>query len=203
MYRGKHHKRSHRRSGKSVALLVSLLLIIGVIAAGTSAFLLDSAGPLHNIFNPSEITTTVVEELDGTTKKNITIKNTGDTEAWIRAAVVITWQDKNGNVYGQFPVAGTDYTISYNESAQKTPEGKWLKGQDGFWYWSNPVASQNNTGVLITSCTPNVIPPADGYYLTVEIIGSAIQSKPSNVFNTEWASSGLKVSDDGTSIVTK
>ena len=192
MYQGKHHKRSHRRSGKSVALLVSLLLIIGVTAAGTIAFLLDSDGPLRNIFNPSEITTTVVEKLDGTTKENVTIMNTGDTEAWIRAAVVITWQDKDGNVYGQAPVAGTNYTIDYGTGHN------WIKGKDGFWYYTKPVAGGKSTENLIDSCTPVGVAPADGYYLTVEIFGSAIQSKPADVFDTEWVSSGLTVNDADT-----
>jgi len=51
------------------------------------------------------------------------------------------------------------------------------------------------TGDLIETIFPKGNPPADGYYLTVEIIGSGIQNKPAKVFNTEWASSGLKVKD--------
>lgn len=195
MYQGKHHNRSRRRSGKSAALLVSLLLIIGVTVGGTIAFLMDSDGPLHNLFNPSQVTTEVEETLDGTTKKDVYIKNTGDTDAWIRAAVVITWQDKDGNVYGKAPVLNTDYEIQWGTG--------WLTGPDGFYYWTSPVAANGGmTGDLIESCTSKGTAP-EGYYLTVEIVGSGIQSKPARVFNTEWASSGLKVNDDGTSIVAK
>ena len=195
MYQGKRHKRSHSRSGKSAALLVSLLLLLTVTVGGTIAFLMDSDGPLHNLFTPSKVTTSVDETISGKTKSNVSIKNTGDTDAWIRAAVVITWQDKDGNVYGQAPVAGEDYTITYDLN------NGWKKSNDGFYYWTSPVAAKNGqTGVLITSCTTeNSITVGSGddavtYYLTVEIIGSGIQNKPANVFNTEWASSGLKVS---------
>ena len=189
MYQGKHHKRSRGRLGKSVALLVSLLLLLTVTVGGTIAFLMDSDGPLHNLFNPSQVTTKVEETLDGTAKKDVYIKNTGDTDAWIRAAVVITWQDKDGNVYGQVPEAGVNYTVW-------TPGTDWVKGDDGFYYHTKPVAAGRSTvNALMAAISPVGNPPADGYYLTVEIIGSGIQSKPAHVFNTEWKSSGLKVDD--------
>lgn len=196
MYQGKHHKRLYKRSGKSIALLVSLLLIIGVTIGGTIAYLIDRTDPVTNTFNPSEVTTSVEETRNGRTKSNVTIKNTGDTEAWIRAAVIMTWQDKDGNVYGQLPVAGKDYIIDY-----KLSEDGWVKGDDGFYYWTKPVKSVKEdpedclTGVLIESCAYSEGAP-EGYYLTVEIIGSGIQSKPSSVFSEEWTNSGLKVITD-------
>lgn len=186
MYQGKHHKRSRRRSGKSAALLVSLLLLLTVTVGGTIAFLMDSDGPLNNLFNPSQVTTKVEETLSGNTKEDVYITNTGDTDAWIRAAVVITWQDSEGNVYGQAPVKGTDYTITWGN--------EWLSGKDGFYYWPNPVvANGGKTGNLIASCTANrtVTVGETTYYLTVEIIGSGIQSKPISVFYAEWAESSM------------
>lgn len=195
MYHGKIRKHS-RRSGKSVALLVSVFLLLTVTVGGTIAFLVDSDGPLTNLFAPSRVTTGVVETLSGTTKKDVKIQNTGDTDAWIRAAVVVTWQDENGNVYGQAPVAGTDYTITYDLS------NGWKQGDDGFYYWTKPVAPNNLTGVLIASSSAlqkKTVSTGDEtvtYYLSVEIIASGIQSKPARVFNEEWKSSGLTVVDN-------
>lgn len=190
MYQGKHHKRSRGRTGKSAALLVSLLLLLTVIVGGTIAFLMDSDGPLNNLFNPSQVTTKVEETLSVDTKKDVYIKNTGDTDAWIRAAVVVTWQDKDGNVYGQAPVAGTNYTAWI-------PGTNWVEGADGFYYYTKPVAAQTSTAnALIAEIKPIGNSPADVYYLTVEIIGSGIQNKPAKVFNTEWESSELEVNDN-------
>lgn len=188
---------------KPLITLVSLLAILCVTVGGTLAFLIDTDGPITNLFNPSKVTTEVIEELNGTTKQNVMIKNTGDTDAWIRAAVVVTWQDAQGNVYGQEPEEGTDkdYTISYNVS-DTVSANCWVEGNDGFYYWTSPVAAKTGlTGILIDSCTASgtkVVGTGDDavtYYLTVEIIGSGIQNKPANVFNTEWASSGLKVNN--------
>ena len=188
MYQGKRYKRSRRRSGKSAALLVSFLLLLTVTVGGTIAFLMDTDGPLHNQFNPSKVTTKVEETLSGDSKKDVYIKNTGDTDAWIRAAVVVTWQDEEGNVYGQAPVEGKNYDITWGT--------EWANGDDGFYYWPSPVEAETGvTGDLIETISPMGDPPADGYYLTVEIIGSGIQNKPAEVFNTEWASSGLTVND--------
>lgn len=203
MYRGKYRKKTQRRSRKTMALLVSLLLVFVVGVGGTIAFLTDSDGPLKNLFNPSKITTTVEEKFDGETKSDVKIKNTGDTTAWIRAAVVITWQDKDGNVYGQAPVENTDYTITWNLN-----NDGWVQGKDGFYYWTKPVKSVTEapndclTGVLIQSCTYQKNKAPEGYSLTVEIIGSGIQSVPSHVFDDNWgSSSGLKVNSDGTALV--
>ena len=174
---------------KSLITLVSLLAILCVTVGGTLAFLIDTDEPITNIFNPTEVTTTVVETLDGTVKKDVKIQNTGTTDAWIRAAVVVTWQNADGNVYGQAPVKDTDYVITWGTG--------WATGDDGFYYWTSPVkAETGETGALIETISPKGNPPADGYYLTVEIIGSGIQNKPAMVFNTEWVSSGLTVNDD-------
>lgn len=189
LYQGKHHKRSRGRTGKSAALLVSLLLLLTVTVGGTIAFLIDSDGPLNNLFNPSQVTTKVEETLSVDTKKDVYIKNTGDTDAWIRAAVVVTWQNAEGNVYGQAPVEGMNYDITWGTG--------WKTGDDGFYYWPSPVAAETGvTGDLIETISPKGNPPADGYYLTVEIIGSGIQNKPAKVFNTEWESSELEVNDN-------
>lgn len=185
----KNNNESHGKSVKFIALLASLLLILGVIVGGTIAFLADRSGDVINTFTPSQVTTEVTEVIDGTTKSNVQIKNTGDTEAWIRAAVVVTWQDAAGNVYGKKPVEGTDYSILCGTG--------WRLGEDGFYYWLSSVAAGSETGNLIDSCTTakTITEGETTYYLAVEIIGSGIQSKPASVFNTEWESSGLVVND--------
>jgi len=202
MYQGKHRKKSRRNSMKSGILVVSFILLVALAVGGTIAFLADDTDPVVNQFTPSKITTEVEEKLNGDTKSDVEIKNTGDTTAWIRAAVVITWQDEDGNVYGKAPVENEDYTITWNLN-----DGGWVEGDDSFYYWTKPVKSEKEapndclTGVLITECKPVSGKAPDGYSLTVEIIGSGIQSVPAKVFNDNWSSSGLKVSTDGTALV--
>ena len=185
-----------KQTVKPSALLVSLLLLLTVTVGGTLAFLLDSSGPITNVFTPSQVTTRVDESFNGSVKSNVRIQNTGDTAAWIRAAVVITWQDADGNVYGKAPVANEDYTISYDLVSG------WEKGDDGFYYWTKPVAATSEgeasyTGILITECKPVEGKAPEGYHLTVEILGSGIQSLPTSVVTEKWSSgvSGVSVVD--------
>lgn len=188
---------SKKQLNKSTASLISLILVICVAVGGVLALLFTSTDTLKNVFEPSKVTTTVEEKFDGEVKQNVSIKNTGNIDAWIRAAVVINWVDEYGNIYGVPPVEGTDYTITYDLS------NGWVKGDDGFYYWTKPVMSVEqdstncNTGVLIKTCSPTSPSTApNGYALSVEIIGSGIQSVPAKVFNDNWGtSSGLKVNE--------
>lgn len=189
MYQGKHVKRTKYSKGranrrKATVLLSSLALLIVLLVGTTTAFLITSDGPITNIFNSSRVTCQVNEEsFDGTTKTNVTISNTGDTEAYIRAAIIVTWKNaENGNVYGSVPVAGPDYTIALNPT-------DWIKGKDGFYYYKKPVAPNGQTGsattALITECKYLGNAPS-GYGLNVEILGSAIQSVPVSAVNEKW-----------------
>lgn len=185
MYRGSHAKKSQRKTRKPVIFLASAILLVCALIGGTLAYLLTNTDAMANTFTPAKVTTSVSETLDGTTKSNVKIKNTGNVEAWIRACVVVTWKDEDGNVYGTAPVEGTDYSISYSSTG-------WLRGDDDFWYCTSPVAPEQETAVLINSCTYIDNAP-DGYSLNVEIIGSGIQSKPDTAFTESWSSSGLTI----------
>lgn len=221
MNQKREHKRFQKSIKKSKALLVSLILLLSVSVGGTVAYLIHTAGPLDNVFTLSKITTDIEEELNGDVKSNVKVKNTGNTEAYIRAAVVVTWKDQKGNVYGQMPKActdpncqhsscGADYVIHYD--LVTSGEG-WIKSSDGFYYWTKPVLSQEEdttadksqckTGVLISTCKPLNAAPETGYYLNVEIIGSGIQSKPTSVVTTNWSSGVTGVANDETTLEIK
>ena len=156
------HGEKKKITRQSVVLLVSLTVLFCSVIGGTAAYLVARSASLTNTFTPSYVTTAVTDDYK--------IQNTGNTAAWIRAAVVVTWQDTNGNVYGQMPVAGTDYT-------DWTPGINWVKGTDGFYYYTEPVLAKGETPhALIESINPIGSSPATDYYLTVEILGSGIQT---------------------------
>ena len=189
-----------RKTKKSLALVVSLVLIITTVVGGTLAFIMDKTPEIKNTFEPSKITTSVEEDLEGSIKKNVMIKNTGDTEGFIRVAVVITWQDKDGNVFAQKPKENTDYTVSFNET-------DWFIGSDGFWYYKKPVKEGGLTSALIHSIEPTTAGFAKGeddeFKFTVEIIASGIQSKPDHVVNRVWKAVEVGKDENGSRILVK
>lgn len=185
MYQGKYVKRTKHgkrraKNRKSTVLLSALVLILVLFAGVTTAFLIAGAGSVTNTFRSSQVACKVNEEFDGTTKTNVTISNTGDTEAYIRAAIVVTWKDpENGNVYGAMPVEGKDYTMELDLS-------NWIVGTDRYYYYKNAVQPGDETEILITKCEAVPSNAPAGYGLNVEILGSAIQSVPVSVVNEKW-----------------
>ena len=162
--------RNRRYSKKAIALMVSVVLLVTVAVGATLAYLIDETQQIENEFIPSQVTVKVDETFTGTSKTNVSINNTGDTTAFIRAEVIVTWQNAEGNVYGEAPVEGVDYTAF-------TPADGWVAHTDGFYYWTAPVEPGENTGILIDEIKlkDGATPPADGYYLCVEIVSSGIQ----------------------------
>jgi len=187
---------------RAKVVMVSLVAL-AVMAVGTTlAYFLTNTPTVNNVFTPSHVTTVVDEKFDGNVKRDVRIQNTGNTAAYIRAAVVYTWQDGNGqdgngNVYGgSAPEAGTDFNqilaSDWGES------GAWVLAADGFYYWTKPVAAKGYTGKLINEISMKDSANApEGYTLCVEILGSGIQSVPTSVVKDEWQSGIRAVSEDG------
>lgn len=184
MYQGKHYqknehveKRSHAK--KPLAALVALVLIIGAVVGGTLAYLAARTDAIVNTFNPAKVDIMVEEDFNGSTKKDVKITNTGDTEVYIRATYVVTWKDAAENVYPEQPQQGVDYTISLN------PKQGWIY-YNGYYYYTEPVAPDASTGVLIDECAPVAGKAPEGYTLSVDVLASAIQSAPPEAVGQAW-----------------
>lgn len=163
-----------RMNSKAVVLLITIAVLLTVTVGGTVAYLAASTPSVTNVFTPGSVEPGIEETLEGSVKKNVTVKNNGTVDAYIRAMIVVTWQDTNGNVYPKTPVVGTDYDININT-------GDWeLSG--GFYYYKGgtnggKVSAQGSTSNLINTCQLKegaTVP--SGYALHVEILAQAIQA---------------------------
>lgn len=167
------------KNKKSIAMLVSIIALLTIVAGTTIAYLYTNTPAITNTFTPTKVTTTIEE--DGTTvKENVTITNDGDIDAYVRAAVIVTWKDASGNVHSKVPTVGKDYTIEYNTT-------HWTLGKDGYWYYKYPLPPKSCSWVLIEECKPQTPSTApEGYHLSVEILASAIQAEPSSAVVDAW-----------------
>ena len=165
---------------KSILMLATMVLLLTFAVGGTIAYIVTSSGPVTNVFTPGTVGTSIKESFDRSVKNDVTVKNTGTVGSYIRAAVVVTWQDADGNVYGEAPVVGTDYRIVWSL------EG-WTGKSDGFYYYKTVVDPGASTGVLFTGCKPLKAAPAAGYTLHVEILASSIQAEPETVVEGAWS----------------
>ena len=179
MYKGKYSNRKKRRLAPWAALALALVLTLSV--GGTIAYLITDTDPVENTFTPGNVDCQVNEPNwnDGdTAKENVFIKNTGNTDAYIRAAIVVTWQNADGKVLAEVPQENVDYTLSINTNG-------W--GKKGDYYYCTTAGSPNTqTSVLINSCT--AIKSKEGYSLCVDVLAQAIQSSPNTVESSTWNS---------------
>ena len=94
---------------KSILAVVALVMLLCSAVGGTLAWITAQTRPITNTFETAEVTAWVDETFENGTKSNVTVRNTGDIPAYIRAAVVINWVNEDGNVLGT-PVEEGDYT---------------------------------------------------------------------------------------------
>ena len=183
MYHEKRVKKGTQK--KSVALILSLALLYTVIVGGAIAFIVDKTGAVTNVFTLQEVPNKIVETTTGGVKSNVYITNTSDkADAYIRAAVIMTWAEINsttkeptGNVYHTVPVEDEDYSVVWGTSDY------WVKGADGFWYYTKPVPAGKSTEELIgelqeATGAEKPASSAEGceYVLSVEIVSQSIQA---------------------------
>lgn len=203
-----------RNMKKKALLTMSVALLLLVAVGATLAYILTNTDPVVNTFTPSKVSCAVVEnsgtpvsggiQNTGDKKSNVQIKNTGDTDAYIRVAVVANWVSADGSrVWAQKPIENTDYTMTLASAAD------WIRGADGFYYYGEDVSPSHLTELLITEAKlmDGVTAPkgTDGtqYYLSIEIVASAIQSKPDYVVENEWSNTMVMVkSSNGTLTIT-
>ena len=185
-HRNQNKKCTVRR--RSIILLVSLLSVIALSIGTTLAFIFTNTDKVENTFNPTRVSCDVTEEFENNIKTNVSIKNTGNTDAYIRAAVIVTWVNNDGNIYAVEPQKDIDYTITFSDNLNDN----WLIDKNGFYYCKAPVAPDRETPLLIKECSVIDGKAPEGYHLSVEILASAIQSEPSSVVAEQW---GVTVTD--------
>ena len=181
---------------RKVILAASLLLAVCLTVGITVAWLRADTASRQNTFTLAKVSCEVEETFDGTVKEDVSIRNTGTADAYIRAAIVVTWMkdgdDSNQTVSSVVPQLDKDYTIQFTENSG------WIQLEDGYWYYTKSVPVGGSTAELIDSCTLlDGAEAPEGYRLAVEIIASAIQSSPAKVAEENWR---VKIDETGTII---
>lgn len=166
-------RKRHRRQ-KILTIVLSLVLLAGILTAGTIAYLQQEA-KLSNTFVVGQVQAEVSEQFKNDVKSEVSIENKGNVDAYIRAKILIYFVDRDGNPTGEVPVEGTDYTMSMGESI----DSNWIKSTSEYYYYKNAVAPGQKTDLLIKGCKRVENSPVykdDNRRLVVDIVGEAIQA---------------------------
>ena len=180
MYQGtyvKKRRKSRTRMNRATVLLMAILMLIGVVAGSTVAYLIDTTGDVANTFEYAKVSCEITENFDKATKSNVQVKNTGTTDAYIRATYVVNWLDSAGNIVASAP-DGYSYNLAVN------PNSKW-KESGGYYYYPDPVAPNGSTEGSLLNCTV-AYPENPEYTLSVEILATAVQSQPASAVTDAW-----------------
>ena len=173
-----------------------ILLVVALLAALTTtvyAYMFHKSQTVANRFTPANVTCEIHETFKDNKKSDITVKNTGNIDAYIRVRILFHWEDSKGNVVARDidPDA-----IQYNES-------DWIKSGE-YYYYKTPVGVDSFTSDLFANnftYSMNAVEEKeeeDGkptvyyyYYPVMEVLAEAIQSQPEEAV-TVW---GVEVED--------
>lgn len=166
------------RINKAAVLLTAAVLLIGTVVGSTVAYLIAQTDAVENTFEYAKVSCEVTESFTGSEKKDVQVKNTGTTDAYIRATYVVNWLDAQENIVASVP-EGYSCTLTEN------PGGEWTEGEDGYFYYLTPVAPGDSTPGSLLTCTVTR-PENPEYRLSVEILATAIQSEPASAVTEAW-----------------
>lgn len=161
---------------KYLAAILCVILVLAVSGIGVIAYMFRETDETDDAIPTAKVSCKVSETLAGNAKTGITVKNTGNIEAYIRVRLVAYWTDGQGNrVYRTASVPSFDYDAT-----------AWLAdAENDTYYYRTRIAAGASTENLLKS---QIVLAQNGeYYLTVEVFAEAIQAEPSDAASSAWS----------------
>ncbi|MDO5041372.1 MAG: SipW-dependent-type signal peptide-containing protein [Peptoniphilus sp.] len=147
---------------KKLLLAAMMVIYLTVVVTGTIAYF-TSEDTAHNVITSGGVKIKIIEKTkdeDGNlvdfpeegmkimpgsaVSKIVSVKNTGNSEAWIRVKVKSEFQTATGT---SSETEMADAEINYHLS------GDWSLGNDGYYYYENPLPAGEVTSVLFDKVT--------------------------------------------------
>lgn len=181
-------RRKSTASRKVIVLAIAVVLLLSATVTGTLMYLVSKTEAVTNTFEPATVTCEVQEDFNGTVKKNVTVKNTSNIDAYLRVKLVTYRVNDKGERIG-----GTATIPNF-----ALGDG-WFE-KDGFYYYKSPVVPDATPGTDLigdNGITLVEYTDADGGRQVIEVIAEAIQSVPTTVVAEKW---GVTVDTDGVTI---
>lgn len=166
----------------TLPFLVLTSFVLVAVFGTVVAYMFRKTEAKDNRFTPAVVECAVAEVFDGTTKTSVTVKNTGNVDAYLRVRLVTYWMGGEGNIAPK-----PSETISLT-----LPDG-WLAASDNTYYYTSPVAPDQFTANLLSLSTIELKHDGD-YRQVVEVFAEAIQSDPEKAAKDSW---GVTVDSNG------
>lgn len=174
-------KKYHKTVAALVALAAAAVLLS--MPAALLARYIHTSNDVSAEFVPGRYQTLTINREDGRDQQNgfysLSLLSV-TTEpliypVYVRVMIDITWQNELGQIYGQQPRPGTDFSLSFND------EDWFCDLNDGKYYCYTDVPVGGTTEPLIGKTETQKLvqlreAPAEGYSLKVEISAQAVQA---------------------------
>ena len=170
---------------RTAVLLIAVLLLITTAVGSTAAFLVTKPEPVEEAFAYAQVSCQVTQSGNA-----LAVQNTGTAQAYIRASYAVNWRlDGEESIAAAVPEG-------YSYGLIEDPQGAWVDGGDGYFYYPYPVDPGDETPSLLTCSVSR--PEEPEYTLSVEVVAEAIQSVPEAAVKAAW---GLSIDTNGNLIV--
>lgn len=161
---------------KKLLVLAAAALSLTVAVSGTMAYFTDS-GVAHNVITTGGVSIELIENtkddagtdivwpeeglsgiMPGTSaSKIVSVANNGQAEAWIRVGVDIAISESGDPITNPtikcLPLTVTVDGQEVDVVSYSVDSEKWLRGEDGYYYYKTPVAAGSSTANLFEEVT--------------------------------------------------
>ena len=170
---------------KMIAVL-SLVLIAGLVAVSdfADAYMRKTTEEVDNTFIPAYVACVVDEDFADNKKTSITVKNTGNIDAYIRVRLVSYWIDESGAI-----VSKSSEMPTFGIADDWIPDA----GNYTYYYTKKVAPDAFTTTLLDSGSTITLRLSSEGYRQVVEVFAEAIQAEPDEAVTDSW---NVTIADD-------
>lgn len=170
-------------SKKYLVIIAAIILALALCTVSTLAYMFRETDETEAPLESAKVSCSVSERFENNKKSEISVKNTGNINAYIRVKLVPYWVDSEGNrVYRSASVP----SFTFDSNA-------WLADSaNNTYYYRLPLAPNSSTPSLPTSDI--VLAAEDGCYLVLDVVAEAIQAEPAASVTEAWS---VNISPDG------
>lgn len=184
--------------------ILAIAAIVLLSVGGTFAYVEFKTGSVINLFKHGVVNITTDEDFEEDeisyepVAKKVRIKNdslNGELNVvpvYIRVSLVSTWKNDDGTVTAVNADDLIEFKLNLNDASttdfvrNTDVIGKWVLGNDGFYYFTGVVEADKYTDYLLESVSlkENAVAPENGH-LEVNVLADAVQADVSKV-NQAW-----------------
>ena len=149
------------------------------------------AGQLRTFsLKPTNVDVEITDEVEGSVKKNVVIKNTGNKDAYLRVVIVGNWVNNKDEI-----VAPWDETQGTFNGGALGGDASW-DHTGGYWYYKNKVQPGKSPAVnIFTTYTRPTTVPAGATKLIMDISVQAVDAAAGANYALAWAATSTGEDD--------